>query len=615
MRLLGFMLLAIALIPAFGADTPDMRPTQLCASMTPGATPCNVPKKDLSEAKAAFSRGLKLQSSKRLDEALREFEIASHLVPQDVEFATARELTRQQLVYEHLERGNHALLGSDPISALGEFRAALSLDPDNEFAQQRVNDALGGPAPDIDARSRMLGDTGLIQLAPQANRADFHFRGDSRALLTQIAQTFGVTAIIDDSVISRRVRVDLEDVDFFTAMQTASSVTRTFWTPLDEKQLLVAADSLENHKQFDRMAARTFYIGGATSAQDLNEVVNALRSLFEIRFMAQQPSSNTITVRAPQRILDAATAFVESLGTGRPEVLLEVKIYQVSNTLTRNIGMHIPNTFHMFNIPASALAGVAGQNLQQLINQLIATGGINQANNTALSALLAQLQGQQNSIFSQPLATFGNGLTLFGVSLDQLSATLSLNQSSVKSLEHAMLRAGQGKDATFRLGSRYPILNASFAPIFNSSSISQVIANNSFQAAFPSYSYEDIGLTIKAKPQIHGNSDVGLELEMQLRSLGTQSLNGVPVINNREFKGAMTLKDGEPAVVAGAVTRSEQRSLSGIPGLGEIPLLSKVSASNTLQRDEDELLVVITPHVLTSGGSDAGAEVWLSPAR
>lgn len=178
-----------------------------------------------------------------------------------------------------------------------------------------------------------------------------------------------------------------------------------------------------------------------------------------------------------------------------------------------------------------------------------------------------------------------------------------------------MLRAGQGKDATFRLGSRYPILNASFAPIFNSSSISQVIANNSFQAAFPSYSYEDIGLTIKAKPQIHGNSDVGLELEMQLRSLGTQSLNGVPVINNREFKGAMTLKDGEPAVVAGAVTRSEQRSLSGIPGLGEIPLLSKVSASNTLQRDEDELLVVITPHVLTSGGSDAGAEVWLSPAR
>jgi general secretion pathway protein D len=609
------MLLAAMAVPALAADNPDVHPTQLCASTAPGAPACNVPKQDLKEAKAAFSRGLKLQNGKHLEEALQEFETASRLVPQDIEFATARELTRQQLVYEHMERGNRALLASDQISALGEFRAALDLDPDNEFARQRVSDAADAPRPDINAPSRVLRDTGLIQLAPEAKRADFHFRGDSRALLTRIAQTFGVTPIFDDSVISRRVRVDLEDVDFYSAMQAASGVTKTFWTPIEEKQLLIAADTPENHKQFDRMAARTFYIGGATSAQDLNEVVNALRSLFEIRFMAQQPSSNTITVRAPQRVLEAATPFVESLGSGRPEVLLEVKIYEVSNTLTRNIGMHIPYTFQMFNIPASALAGLGGQNLQQLINQLIASGGINQANNTSISALLAQLQGQQNSIFSQPLATFGNGLTLFGVSLDQLSATLSLNQSSIKSLEHAMLRAGQGKDATFKLGSRYPILNASFAPIFNSSSIAQVIGNNSFQAAFPSFNYEDIGLTIKAKPQIHGNSDVGLELEMQLRSLGTQTLNGVPVINNREFKGAMTLKDGEPAVVAGSVTRSEQRTLNGIPGFGEVPLLNKISATNTLQRDEDELLIVITPHVLTSGGSEAGAEVWLSPAR
>ena len=609
------MLLAVLTAPAMGADVPNARPMQLCASTVPGAPACNVPRKDLKEAKAAFARGLKLQNAKRLDEALQEFEAASHLVPQDVEFATARELTRQQLVYEHLERGNRANLTSDQVSALGEFRAALSLDPENEFARRQLADAAATSMPELTSAPRLLRDTGLIQLAPDTKRADFHFRGDSRALLTQIAQTFGVTAIFDDSVLSRRVRVDLEDVDFYTAMQTASSVTKTFWTPLEEKQVLIAADAPENHKQFDRMAARTFYIGGATSAQDLNEVVNALRSLFEIRFMAQQPNSNTITVRAPQRVLEAATTFIETLGTAKPEVLLEVKVYEISNTLTRNIGMHIPNTFQMFNIPASALVGSGGQNLQDLINQLIASGGINQANNTTISALLAQLQGQQNSIFSQPLATFGNGLTLFGVSLNQLSATLSLNQSSVRTLEHAMLRAGQGKDASFRLGSRYPILNASFAPIFNSSSIAQVIGNNSFQAAFPSFNYEDIGLTIKAKPQIHGNSDVGLELEMQLRSLGTQSLNGVPVINNREFKGAMTLKDGEPAFVASAVTRSEQRSLSGIPGFGDIPLLNKISATNTLQRDEDELLIVITPHVLATGGSEAGAEIWLSPAR
>ena len=79
---------------------------------------------------------------------------------------------------------------------------------------------------------------------------------------------------------------------------------------------------------------------------------------------------------------------------------------------------------------------MAGQNIQDLINQLIASGGINQAGSSALSGLLAQLGGQQNSIFSQPLATFGGGLTFMGLSLDQLSAALSLNESWVRSLEN-----------------------------------------------------------------------------------------------------------------------------------------------------------------------------------
>src|SRR3989442_1593212 len=115
----------------------------------------------------------------------------------------------------------------------------------------------------------------------------------------------------------------------------------------------------------------------------------------------------------------------------------------------RNIGVHIPYSFSLFNIPAAALAGLGGQKIQNLINQLIASGGINQANSTALSALLAQLGGQQNSIFSQPLATFGGGLTFMGLSLDKASATLSLNESWVRSLEHMTMRASQGNDATF----------------------------------------------------------------------------------------------------------------------------------------------------------------------
>jgi Flp pilus assembly secretin CpaC len=245
------------------------------------------------------------------------------------------------------------------------------------------------------------------------------------------------------------------------------------------------------------------------------------------------------------------------------------------------------------------------------VNQLIAGGGINQAGSQAISALLAQLGGQANSIFSQPLATFGGGLTFSGLSLGTASAQLSLNESDIKNLEHATLRVAQGNEANFRVGSRYPILNASFAPIFNTPQISQVLQNNSFTPAFPSFNYEDLGLTLKAKPSVNGTSDVTLNLEMQIRSLGTASLNGVPVISNREYKGAISLRNGEPAVVAGEISRTETRSLNGIPGLGQVPGLNRITATNATETDDTELLILITPHVVAEPAGTT-TEVWLS---
>jgi general secretion pathway protein D len=385
-------------------------------------------------------------------------------------------------------------------------------------------------------------------------------------------------------VVTRPVRFDIGVADFYAAMRAACDVTHTFWTPLDPKQLLIVAESPDNHRKFDRMALRTFYVPGVSSPADLNNVVNLLHTLFDIRLVTPQPQSAT---------------------------MVDIKFYEINHSLTRNLGLQIPNQFKLFNIPAGALAALRGQNIQSLINQLISSGGINQANSQAISALLAQLQGQQNSIFSQPLATFGNGLTFSGLSLGTGGVQLSLNETWVKNLEHATLRASQGDPATFRMGSRIPILNATFAPIFNSPAISQVIQNNSFQAPFPSFNYEDLGLSLKAKPFVNADSDVGLQLELQFRTLLGQSLNGVPVISNREFAGSLTLRNGQPAVVAGSVSHRESLSLSGIPGLGAVPGLNRVMTSNSKQTEDDELLVVITPRVISLGQGE-NSVVWIA---
>jgi hypothetical protein len=582
-----------------------------CPENAPGGAACEPTKTELKQAKSAFEKGLKLQKGQKLDDAFPEFETAAKLSPKNPEYVTAREMVRQQLVYNHIERGNSALLKNDAMVAMAEFHDALLLDPENTFAQQRMQDALGDQAPHLHGPPTIIAQSGELFVQPRSLRSDFKYRGDSRGLLMQVAAVYGIKINIDDSVPARQVRFEVTDLDFYTAMNLACTVTKTFWAPLQSDEIIVALNTPENHKLFDRMVMRTFYIPDADNPQEINDISNLLRTFFDIRSTNPQPQNRTIVVRAPQDAMDAATKILESLDDSRPQVMLDVHIYEVSHTFMRNMGIHTPNQFQLFNIPAGALAALAGQSIQDLINQLISSGGINQANSQSLSALLAQLQNQQSSIFSQPLATFGNGITLMGLSLDTLSAQLSLNDNYSSSLEHAMLRVSQGNDTTFRMGSRYPILNASFAPVFNTPAIAGVIQNNSFQAPFPSFNYEDIGLTLKAKPVINEGSVVTMNLEMQFKTLLSQSINGIPVIANREYKGAISLLDGEPAVVAGSVSHDEQKSLSGIPGLGMVPALNQVMTSNSKEIDDDELLVVITPHIVSQPNHSQNTEVWL----
>jgi type II secretory pathway component GspD/PulD (secretin) len=594
MRRVVCCIAVLFLAQAFGADKMPV-PLLPCPPAASQAQ-CNPSKHDLKLAEAAFKRGLRLQKETP-DQAYKEFENAADLTPRNLEYITAREVAKQQIVYNHIERGSSELQAGKQIEAIADFRTAISLDPSNQFAQQRIKDAVVDITPRPEAPPTVVEQSPEIRVSPSNNLASFHFRGNSKELLTNVAAAYGISAQVDDSVTSRRVFFDVDSVDFARAMMVAGEVTKTFWSPIGAKQILVLTDTPENHRQYERMAMRSFYIPGVDTPAAMTEIVNLLRNLFEIKSITPNGAASTIVVRAPQPVLDAATQFLEDLDTSRPEVMLEIHVYQVSHTFMRNIGVHIPNDFNLFNIPAGALAALGGQNIQDLINQLVASGGINQANNTALSALLAQLQGQQNSIFSQPLATFGGGKTLTGISLDQLSAQLSLNEGWVKTLDEATLRASQGEDATFRMGSRYPILNASFAPVYNSAAISQVLANNSYQAAFPSFNYEDLGLTVKAKPAITSDSDVSLQLEINLRALSGESFNGVPVIGNREYKGSINLTNGEPAIVAGQVSHSETRDLAGIPGVSEMPGLNKLVGTNEKDFEDDELLVVITPHI------------------
>jgi general secretion pathway protein D len=606
------MVCALASVVAtVAADTADAPPVS-CANGLVGSINCIPTKKDLKAAREAFERGLKLHKRQELEAAYASFDEASRLNPQDVKFLTARETVKAKLVFEHIRQGNLLLASQARIRAAAEFRAALDLDPENGSARERLQEATSQPLNvSTQAQQDPWANSTEIRLEPPDSLATFHFSGDAKALFTQLAAAYAMKVQFDDSVQPRPVVFNVDNVDFFTALRLACAVSKLMWTPLDARQFFVAADNPQNHKQYDRMVLRTFILPPHSTPQEATDMVLAMRNMFDLRFITSGQTANTVELRGPGPAVDACAKMLQQLNNGRPQIVLDIRVIQINHQLTRNIGLHIPNTFTMYNIPAAALAGLAGQNIQDLINQLIASGGINQVGSSALSGLLSQLGGQQNSIFSQPLATFGGGLTFMGLSLDQFAAQLSLNESWVRSLEDMSMRAGQGSDATFHLGERFPILNASYAPIYNSPQISQVLGNQSYIPPFPSVSYEDLGLHVKVKPAVHGDGTVTLQLELQVRSLTGQSDNGVPVISNREFKGSIRVKDGEPTFVAGQISRTDTLSMSGIPGLGAIPLVNQAMVSNSKQENEDELMIAITPHVVSNFARDT-PEIWVS---
>ena len=546
--------------------------------------------KDYTEALEFIRAGDLEKARELLGEALQ-------LDPHNLGALGAQELLRQDEVQHKLSEANWQLGSNQRDKAVNGFKEALKIDPSNPVAQEGLRSAL---ADDLKASPSQLRyrDADEIHLEPNDRKGDFHFRGDSRGLLTQVWSAYGIKPLIDSSVTNKQVRFEVEGLDFATATLTASQMTKTFYVPLSKNQALILGDTPENRKNYERLAMRTFYLGEASSAQEINDAVAMLRTIFDFKSITPVPASSQITVRAPMSLLEPATRILEDLYSGKPQVMLEMNVYQVEQTLARDLGIGLPTQFTLFNVNTEAQKLLSGAN-QDLINQLISSGAINQANSSSIAALLAGLAGAgQNSILTQPIATFGGGITKSGVIIPGTTFHASLNSSSFQSLEHVILRAAQNDPATFRDGMRYPIINASFAPIFSNPAISSVLANQSFTAPFPSFSYEDLGLTLKATPNIHGTHDVSLKLEFQLRGLGATQLNGVPVITNREYTGTVGLMLGETAVLTGMVSKSEQLSLQGLPGISKIPGLGAATSVRNKQTDDADLIITLRPYLV-----------------
>jgi len=142
------------------------------------------------------------------------------------------------------------------------------------------------------------------------------------------------------------------------------------------------------------------------------------------------------------------------------------------------------------------------------------------------------------------------------------------------------------------VGEKFPVLTAGY---FGPASSSQ---GGTVYTPPPSFSFEDLGVNMKVTPHIHGMDDVTLELEMEFEVLSGETNNGIPLISNRKLTSKIRLREGEWGVVAGLLSSSEARSISGIAGLSNIPVLGQLFREYNKDETTSEVLIIIRPTLL-----------------
>ena len=393
-------------------------------------------------------------------------------------------------------------------------------------------------------------------------------------------------------------------------------ITDSFYVPLDPHRVLVAKDTRDNRTQYMRQDLETIYLSGLSDA-DMTEVVNLAKNVFQIQHAVKDSTAGTITLRERESTLNAFNTTLRELLDGHSQVLLDVRLIQLAHTSQRNTGIQPPQTVSAINVYAEEQS-ILTQN-QSLVQQIISSGLAAPGDTLAILGILLASGQLSSSLLSNGIALFGGGLTSSALSPGSMTGNISLNSSDSKELEELELRAGDGEDATLKIGEKYPIQTSSFSSLSasvpsipgltgagNSSALSSLLSAASSVPNVPQVEYQDLGLTMKSTPRVMRNNEVALSIDLKIDALSGTSLNGNPILDNRAYSGVVMVKDGEGVVVVTELDKSEMRTISGVPGISEIPGLNDVTDKDT-QTSSATLLIVMTPHIvresLSSGHS------------
>jgi general secretion pathway protein D len=534
------------------------------------------------KAKAIYEKGQDAEARQNFEAAYDLYKQAYDLKPKDLRYRASFERLRFKAAATIVHQGQGLRDEGKLQEALAAFQKAAQIDPSLFIAQQELKRTLqmisdkenpppqaAGPPNSLERRIREAG--GPIELAPISNvPITTKLTEDSKVIYQTIGQLAGVNVLFDPDYTSRRIKVELNGVTLEEALEITALESKTFWRPVTGNTIFVAQDNPAKRKELEQSVLKTFYLQNLSQPTELQDVVNAIRAVLDVQRVQQLLSQNALVVRGTPDQIALAEKLVDDLDKARPEVIVDIAVLQVSKDRSRTLGM---------NWPTSATVA-----LQSNINTTTPTTSTTGTTTTSTGSGSGGLE----------LNTLGNlNATDFQVTIPSANLSAVMGDSDTKMLQNPQVRALDNQKATLKIGERVPVATGSFQPGIGGVGINPLV-NTQFQ-------YLDVGVNIDVTPHVHGDREITLKITMEISSVvGQSSIGGIsqPIIGQKKIEHEIRLKDGESSLIGGIFDDSQTKSLSGIPGLAQIPILKYFFGQVTQDKASDETVFVITPHVI-----------------
>ncbi|MGA2695860.1 MAG: cohesin domain-containing protein [Terriglobales bacterium] len=548
----------------------------------------SAPAADKDKAKSFYTKGKDAEARQNYEQAYDLYKQAYDLKPTDIAYRSAFERLRFLAGASHVHRGQLLRDAGQLDQALGEFQKAAEIDSSSFIAKQEIKhtqemiDAAKSPVPKASAASadelqrRLQQAQGPVELAPISNiPITLKLTEDTKVIFETVGKLAGINVLFDPDYTSRRIKIELNGVTLEEALQIVALESKTFWRPVTPNTIFVAQDNPAKRKDLEQSVIKTFYMSNLSQPTELQDTVNALRQILEIQRLQALPTQNAIVVRGTPDQVALAEKLVNDLDKAKPEVIVDVAIMQINRDKSKTLGINPPTS-----------ATVALQN--NVSNTTTGTG-----TTTGTTTSTNSTSGTPNSI---NLNALGNlNATDFTVTISQATATALFSDSSTKLIQNPQIRAVDGQKATLKIGDRVPVATGSFGSGIGNTGLGvSPLVNTQFQ-------YLDVGVNIDITPHIHADGQVTLKITMDISSVTSYTnIGGIqqPVIGQRKIEHEVRLKEGEVNLLGGMLEDQQTKSLTGIPGLGQIPILKYLFGQSNTDHSETETVFALIPHIV-----------------